>query len=80
MEWCFSNRTTISKLSIRILKNLRLNLEDSDGPITPKERFALIFLLLSGLVLGLMFVMFFFIFATTYEFSEFSIEFEGMGG
>ena len=29
---------------IRILKNLRINLEDSDGPITPKERFALIFL------------------------------------
>jgi len=63
----------------KLLKNLSNSHQDHGESITPKERFALIFLLASGLVLGILFLIFIYIFATTYEFSEFNIEFQGIG-
>ncbi|MHA1301916.1 MAG: hypothetical protein ACTSO9_21070 [Candidatus Helarchaeota archaeon] len=62
-----------------MMKNFIRNMDDDEGPITPKEKFALIFLIISGLVIGLMFLMFIWIFTTTYEFSEFSLDFQPVG-
>ena len=62
-----------------LLRNFLNNMDEPEGPITPKEKFALIWLLLGGIVIGTFFLIFFYIFATTYEFKEFSIEFGRIG-
>ena len=63
----------------RLLKNLFTSMDDSEAPLAVKEKFALFWLLIAGLVMGIFFLLFIYIFATTYEFREFSLEF-GPGG
>ncbi|MFX0140309.1 MAG: hypothetical protein ACFFDN_42105 [Candidatus Hodarchaeota archaeon] len=55
-------------------------MDESEAPITAREKFALIWLIVGGLIMGIFFLLFIYIFATTYEFREFSIEFGGPPG
>ncbi len=66
-------------LQYRQMKDFSNSLEEDNGPITSKEKFALIWLIAGGLIIGLFFAMFIYIFATTYEFREFSISFGPVG-
>ena len=43
------------------------------GPITPKEKFALVWLLACGIILTVLLLVLLYIFSTTYEFGEFSL-------
>ncbi|MFX1451820.1 MAG: hypothetical protein ACFFCM_13305 [Promethearchaeota archaeon] len=54
-------------------------MDDGEAPLAVKEKFAFFWLLIAGLVMGIFFLLFIYIFATTYEFREFSLEF-GPGG
>lgn len=64
----------------RLFKNLYNSMDESEAPITAREKFALIWLIVGGLIMGIFFLLFIYIFATTYEFREFSIEFGGPPG
>jgi uncharacterized integral membrane protein len=61
----------------RLFKNLLNNTDESEAAITAKEKFALFWLIIGGLIMGIFFLIFIYIFATTYEFREFSLD---MGG
>ena len=64
----------------RLFKNLSNSIRESEAIVTAKEKFALSWLILGGLIMAIFFLIFIYIFATTYEFREFSIDFGGPPG
>ncbi len=64
----------------RLFKNLINSTDESEAAVSTKEKFALFWLLIGGLIMGIFFLIFIYIFATTYEFREFSLDFGGPPG